>query len=147
MITRIRKSWYCQWVNICLGSWVENSVNADRGGVKMFLSPCALKSVNSIEKIQSRITCDTFNGNPSATIVSWYSSTDVRGIDVTTFFNRLSSLDGYIPKHNVLNISGDMNTQIGKDMNNKFCLPNRYNEYLADTPQKVTSESLRTTEA
>ena len=37
-----------------------------------------------------------------------------------TFNNALSSLIQHIPKHNVLIISGDMNTQIGKDENKKF---------------------------
>ena len=38
--------------------------------VGMLLSPHALKSVNSIERIQPRIMCATFNGNPCTTIVS-----------------------------------------------------------------------------
>ena len=51
-----------------------------------------------------------------------------------------SSTTNYYPlskifPNNILIIGGDMNDQIGKDGNNKFCsytLPNRNREYLAD---------------
>ena len=36
-------------------------------------------------------------------------------MDITAFYNRLSSLGWHIPKHNVLMIGRD------KDENNKFC--------------------------
>ena len=47
----------------------KNSVNAAVGGVGMLLGPRALKTLNSIEKIQPRMLAATFNGNPSATIL------------------------------------------------------------------------------
>ena len=53
--------------------------------------------------------------------------------DITTFCNKLSFLVRYIPKHDVLIISGYMNAQIDKERNNKFWLqniPDRKNEYL-----------------
>ena len=56
----------------------KNSVNAMIGGVGMLIGPQALKSLNSIKKIQPRMMVATFNSNPSATIISYYSPTNVR---------------------------------------------------------------------
>ena len=65
----------------------------------------------------------TFNGNPSATIISCCSSTNVsEETDLIAFYNELSSLDHCIPKHNILVISGDMNAQISKNVNHKIQL-------------------------
>ena len=90
----------------------------------MLLSLHALKSLNSIEKTQSRIMSVTFNSNPSTTITSSYSPTNSSDeLDITIFYNELSSFVQHISKHNVLIIRGDMNAQIGKD-ENKFCLHN-----------------------
>ena len=123
------------WTFVSASAW-KNTINADTGGVGMLLSPRALKSLNSIEKIQPRIICATFNGNPCTTIVSCYSPTNASDeSDITTFYNELSSLARHTPKHNVLIIGGDMNAQIGKDNNNKFSfhsLPNRNGEHLAE---------------
>ena len=67
----------------------------------------------------------TFNGNPSATIISCYSPTNVsEKTDLIAFYNELSSLVRSIPKLNVLVIGGDMNAQIGKNVNHKFSLHN-----------------------
>ena len=52
-----------------------------------------------------------------------------------------------IPIHNVLIISGDMNAQIGKDENNKFCLynlPNRNGKHQADFSLKNSLSCLNT---
>ena len=77
----------------------------------------------------------TFNGNPSTTIIC-YSPTNVsEETDAITFYNKLSSLVRSIQKHNVLIIGGDMNAQIGKDVNSKFTLHNSSNrnwEHLTD---------------
>ena len=52
----------------------------------------------------------TFNGNPSKTIISYYSPTNASDeMDLITFYYELPSLVGNIPKHNVLIIDGDMN--------------------------------------
>ena len=57
----------------------------------------------------------TFNGNPSATIISCNSCTYVsEETDLIAFYDELSSLVRSIPKHSVLVIGGDMNAQIGK---------------------------------
>ena len=91
----------------------------------MLIGPRALKSLNSIEKIQPRMMVATFNGNPSATIVSCYSPTNVsEETELIAFYDELSSLVRSIPKHNVLVIGGDMDVQIGKSGNNKFSLHN-----------------------
>ena len=106
------------------------------GGVDIFLEPQALKSLNSIEKIQPRMMVATFNDNPSATIISCYSPTNVtEETDLIAFYDQLSSLVRSIPKHNVLVIGGDMNAQIGKNVNYKFSLhnsSNRNGQYLTD---------------
>ena len=76
------------------------------------------------------------NGNPSATIISCYSPTNVsEEMDIITVYNELSSLVRSIPKHKVLVIGGDMNAQIGKNVNHKFSLhnsSNRNGEHLTD---------------
>ena len=65
----------------------------------------------------------TFNGNSSTTIISCYSPTYISDkMDLIASNNKLSSLVCRIPKHNVLIIGGDMNAQIGKNINNKFSL-------------------------
>ena len=106
-----------------------NSVNA-------MIGPRALKSLNCIEKMQPRMMVVTFNGNFCAAIIFYYSPTNVsEETDLIAFYNGLSSLFRCIPKHNVLVIGGDMNTQIGKNVNPKFSLhnlSNRNGEHLTD---------------
>ena len=77
----------------------------------MLLGSRALKSFNSIEKIQPRMMVATFNGNTS-TMISPINASDE--VDLDTFYNELSSLVCGTPKHNVLITEGDMNTQILK---------------------------------
>ena len=65
----------------------------------------------------------TFNGNPKATIFSWYNPTNVsEETELVAFYNELSSLVCIIPKYTVLVIGGDMNAQIGKNGSNKYSL-------------------------
>ena len=52
----------------------EKIINAMIGGVGILIGPWALKSLNSIEKIQPRMMVAMFNGNPSATIISYYKN-------------------------------------------------------------------------
>ena len=89
-----------------------------------------------IETTQSRMIVAMFNGNPSTTVISCYSPTDVSDEnDLITFYNKWFSLVRSIPKHNVLTIGGDMNAQIGKNVNKKFSLhnlSNRNSEHLTD---------------
>ena len=93
-------------------------------------------TLNSIERIQSRMMAATFNGNPRATIISCYSPTNVsEEAELATFYDELSSLVRIIPKHNVLVIGGDMNAQIEKNGNNKYSLhntSNRNGQHLTD---------------
>ena len=70
----------------------------------------------------------TFNGNPSTTIISCYSPTNASDeADLISFCNKKLSLVRNIPKHNVLIIRGNMNSQIGKNENNKFSFHNSSN--------------------
>ena len=105
------------------------------GGVGILIGPRALKSLNSIERIQPRMMVATFNGNPRATIISCYSPTNVSEVtELIAFYDELSSLVSSIPKHNVLVIGGDMNAQIGKNAN-KYSLhntSNRNGQHLTD---------------
>ena len=102
----------------------------------MLIGPRALKSLNTIERIQPRMMVATFNGNPRATIISCYSPTNVsEETELVTFYDELSSLVRSILKHNVLVIGGDMNTQIGKNGNNKYSphnMSNRNGQHLTD---------------
>ena len=54
-----------RWTLATESQW-KNSVKA-MIGVGMLIGPQALKSLNSIEKIQPRMMVATFNGNPRAT--------------------------------------------------------------------------------
>ena len=114
----------------------KNSVNAAVGGVGLLIGPRALKTLNSVDKIQPRMMAATFNGNPRATIISCYSPTNVsEENELVTFYDELSSLVRSIPKHNMLVIGGDMNAQIGKNGNNKYSLhntSNRNGQHLTD---------------
>ena len=99
----------------------------------------ALKALNSIEKIQLGMMVAMFNGNLNAIIISCYSPTNVsEETGLITFYNKLSSLVRSILKHNILIICGDINAQIGKNIN-KFSLDNSSNgngEYLTDFIQE-----------
>ena len=123
------------WSLVTVSAW-KNSVNAAVGGVGLLIGPRALKTLNSIEKIQPRMMAATFNGNPRATIISCYSPTNVsEETELVTFYDELSSLVRSIPKHNMLVIGGDLNAQIGKNGNNKYRLhntSNRNGQYLTD---------------
>ena len=66
----------------------------------------------------------TFNGNPCTTIICYSPTNASDETNLAAFYNELSSLVRSIPKHNVLIIGGDMNAQIGKNINNKFSLHN-----------------------
>ena len=108
----------------------KNSVNATVGGIEMLIGPRALKTLNSIERIQPRMMAATFNGNPRATIISCYNHLLLNVSEepeLVTFYEELSSLVRSIPKHNLLVIGGDMNAQIGKNRNNKYSLHNTSN--------------------
>ena len=115
---------------------MKKTVNAPVGGVGILIGPRALKSLNSIEKIQPRMIVATFNGNPRATIMSCYSPTNVsEETELVTFYNELYPLVRSILKHNVLVIGGEMNTQIRKNGNNKYSLhktSNRNGQHLMD---------------
>ena len=123
------------WSLLTVSTW-KNSVNAAVGGVGLLIGPRALKTLNSVEKIQPRMMAATFNGNPRATIISCYSPTNVsEETELVTFYDELSSLVHSIPKHNMLVIGRDMNTQIGKNGNNKYSLhntSNRNGQHLTD---------------
>ena len=102
------------WTFISVSAW-KNSINSTIGGVGMLLSPHAMSSLNSIEKINPRTIIANFNGNPCATIISCYSPTNVSDEEkVIEFYHELAALTRAIPKHNVLIIGGDMNAQLGK---------------------------------
>ena len=107
----------------------EKTVNAVIGGVGMLNRPQPLKSLNSIEKIQPRMMVVLFNGNLSATIISYYSPTNVsEEMDLIAFYNELSSLVHSISKYNVLVIGGDMNNQIAKNKTTNSAYTTRQTE-------------------
>ena len=124
-----------EWTLATVSAW-KNSVNATVGGIGMLIGPSALKTLNNIERIQRRMMAATFNGNPRATIISCYSSTNFsEESELVTFNEELSSLVRSIPKYNLLAIGGDMNAQIGKNRNSKYSLhhtSNRNGQHLTD---------------
>ena len=78
------------WTFVSSSAW-KTQVNATIGGVGMLIRPPSLESLKSIEKIQSRMMVAAFNGNPSATIISCYSPTNVsEETDRIAFYNVLS---------------------------------------------------------
>ena len=84
---------------VAASAW-KNSVNAVIGGVEMLLSPLVLKSLNSIERIQSRIIVARFNGNPGTTVISSNSPTNASDeAELDTFYNELSSFVQTVSKH------------------------------------------------
>ena len=116
-----------RWTLATLSAW-KNSVNAKVGGLGILIWPRALKTLNSIERIQPRMLTATFNGNPRATIISCYSPSNVsEETKLVAFYDELSSLVHSNAKHNMLVIGGDMNAQIGKNGNNKYRLHNTSN--------------------
>ena len=123
------------WTLATVSAW-KNSVNATVGNVGMLIGPRTLKTLHSIERIQPRMMAATFNGNLKATIISYYSPTNVsEETELVTFYEELPSLVRSIPKHNLLIIGGDMNAQIGKNRNNKYSLhntSNRNGQHLTD---------------
>ena len=123
------------WTLATVSAW-KNSVNATVEGVGILIGPRALKTLNSIERMQPRMMAATFNDNPRATIISCYSPSNVgEETELVTFYDEQSSLVRSIPKHNMLVIGGDMNAQIGKNGNNKYSLhntSNRNGQYLTD---------------
>ena len=96
----------CNGWTLAIASAWKNSVNATIGDVGMLIGPRALKSLNSIEKIQPRMIRATFNVNPRATIISCLGPTNVsEETDLIAFYNELSS----IVHSNVPVIGVDMN--------------------------------------
>ena len=123
------------WTLATASAW-KNSVNATIRDVGMLIRPQALKSLNSIEKIQPRMMVATFNGNPSTTIIFCYGPTNVREETyLITFYDEISSLLCSFLKHNDFVIGGDMNAQISKNVNHKFSLhdsSNKNGQHLTD---------------
>ena len=86
------------WTLATVSAW-KNSVNNTVRGVGMLIGPRALKTLNSIERIQPRMLAATFNGNPRATIISCYSPTNVsEETELVAFYDELSSLVRSIPE-------------------------------------------------
>ena len=123
------------WTLATVSTW-KNSVNATVGSIGILIGPRALKSLNSIERIQPRMMVATFNGNPRATIISCYSPTNLsEETELITLYDKLSSLVRSIPKHNIPVMGGDMNAKIRKNGNHKYSLhnlSNRNGRHLTD---------------
>ena len=99
----------------------------------MLIGPRALKTLDSIERVQPRMLAAMFNGNPRATIISCYSPTNVsEETELVAFYDELSSLVCSIPKQNVLVIGGDMNAQNGYNKYSFHNTSNRNGQHLID---------------
>ena len=107
------------WTLISASAW-KTSKNATIGGVGIH------------EKISPRIVIASFNGNPQATVISCYSPTNTSlEEDVIDFYDELSALTNEIPKHNILIVGGDMNSQINAHYS-YHQTTNRNGQYLLD---------------
>ena len=97
-------------------SATNNLRNASVGGVGLLISPCASRSLNNVQKINSRVLKATFKGNPETTIICCYSPTNVD--DMTKreeFYDELNGVVKAIPKHHILLIGGDFNAKLGRN--------------------------------
>ena len=82
----LKYHYYGYWWEFVLVSRWKNFTNATIGDVEMLLSPRALRSLNSIERIQPRMMSATYDGNPCAANISCYSLTNARDeMDITIF--------------------------------------------------------------
>ena len=64
-------------------------------------------------------------GNPTTTVISCYSPTNVsEEEDVTDFYRELSNFNRLLSKHNIVIIAGDFNAHLGLVENNKFTFHN-----------------------
>ena len=109
-------------------SATKNSVNSTIGGVGILMSPRALQSFNSIEKISSPIIIASFNGNPVANVTFCNSPTNVADEDdFFTFYDQLSSLVRSITKHNVQISAGDFNAHLGRNQYGKYAMYEKAN--------------------
>ena len=71
----------------------KNFITATVGGVGILIGTRALKSLNSIERIQPRMMVTIFNGNPRETKTSCYSPTNFsEETELIAFYDELSSL-------------------------------------------------------
>ena len=90
-------------------------MNSTIGGVGILLSPKALMSLNSFEKISPRIVIVSFSGNPQTTVICCYSPTNVSDEEeVVRFYDELASLTRAVPKHNILVVAVDLNAKVEK---------------------------------
>ena len=93
------------WKLANASAW-KNSINATVGGVCILIGPRALKSLNSIERMQPRMMLATFNANPRATIISCYSPINVsEETELVAFYDELSSLVRKKRKYSLHNTS------------------------------------------
>ena len=128
--------------------YMKNSVNASIGSLSMLIGPRVLKSLNNIEKLQPRMMVGTFNGDHSATIICFSLTNVSKETDLIAFYYELSYLVRSIPKHNALDIGGDMRAQIGKNVNPKLSLNNSSNikgQHLTDFTLEHRLTCLNTT--
>ena len=107
-------------MDVCFGICMEKLHQHLHGRNVLCLR--VLKLLSSIEKIQPRMMCPSFNGNSCTTIISYYSPTNAGGeTDIITFYNEVSSLVRSIPNHTY---KSDI------DVTNNFCLNNPSNRIL-----------------
>ena len=119
------------WTFVSASAW-KNSVNTVIEALGMLMGPRALKSLNSIEKIQPRMTVAMFNVQQS----SPFTALPMLVTKKTLSPSKTSYLPIFVAsQNNILTIGGGMNAQIGKNVNKKFSLhnsSNRNREYLID---------------
>ena len=82
---------------VSASAWKKTLSMLSQGGVELLLSPRALKSLNSIERLQPRMMLATFNGNSSIKSINCYRPANASDqTDIIIFYNELSSFLLYL---------------------------------------------------
>ena len=85
-------------------------------GVGILVKPRAFGSVLNVESVSPRISVATFNGGHKTTIVSCYNLISYSyETDTVKFYGILHDVIHQLPKHNVIIIAGDMNSQVASE--------------------------------
>ena len=101
-----------------------------------------------MEPINTRIIVATSTGDPKTTMVVCYSPTNVsEETQVREFYTELQDTIKKLPKHNVIIIAGDLNTQVGMQDTKGSSFhgnTNRNGQILLDLMQECNLVSIST---
>ena len=99
-------------------SATKNSGNSTIGGVGLLLRPLELESLNSVEKLSSRIVIASFNGNLALTVIACYSPVNVSDEQDIINFTMISPLASDLSQTQYPFVGSDLNAHLGRDKYN-----------------------------